>query len=82
MMTQVLVVTAHACWGLRPSATLAVVAGTQYYDSSGGGGGDYPVSDLVQMMGRASRPGLDEVGKVGGWDGRPVLCGHGAVTGR
>lgn len=36
--------------------------GTQYYDGSGLGASDYPVTDLVQMLGRASRPGTDEVG--------------------
>jgi len=40
--------------------------GTQYYDSAGSGSGDYPVTDLIQMIGRASRPGLDDVGKVRG----------------
>lgn len=39
--------------------------GTQYYDASGSGTGDYPVTDLIQMIGRASRPGQDDVGKVG-----------------
>lgn len=122
-------VTAHACWGLRPSATLVVVMGTQvrwvvgghhatslligtcapvlssiasacarppshratlhttppllkpfttpattphapllpppqYYEAGGTSTGDYPVTDLIQMIGRASRPGLDDVGKV------------------
>lgn len=36
--------------------------GTQYYDGTGLGASDYPVTDLLQMLGRASRPGVDEVG--------------------
>ena len=66
---QVLVATAAACWGLRPAAALVVVMGTQYFDNAGGGasaggGADYPVADLVQMVGRASRPGRDDAGRV------------------
>ena len=38
--------------------------GTQYFDGSGATGGqDYPVTDLLQMMGRASRPDKDESGR-------------------
>lgn len=34
----------------------------QYYDVTGQGTNDYPVTDLLQMMGRASRPLQDEQG--------------------
>lgn len=34
----------------------------QYYDVTGQGTNDYPVTDLLQMMGRASRPLHDEQG--------------------
>lgn len=50
------------CWSIATNASLIVVMGTQYYDSSGLGGSDYPVSDLLQMLGRASRPGRDDTG--------------------
>lgn len=59
---QVLVATAVSCWGMSSAAKLVVVMGTQYYDGSGLGASDYPVTDLLQMLGRASRPGIDEVG--------------------
>eukprot|EP00878_Enallax_costatus_P009764 GHUV01010197.1.p1 GENE.GHUV01010197.1~~GHUV01010197.1.p1 ORF type:complete len:1043 (+),score=291.77 GHUV01010197.1:469-3129(+) len=59
---QVLVATAVSCWGMTASAKLIVIMGTQYYDGSGLGASDYPVTDLLQMLGRASRPGTDEVG--------------------
>jgi pre-mRNA-splicing helicase BRR2 len=36
--------------------------GTQYYDAGGAGSADYPVTDLLQMAGRASRPLVDEHG--------------------
>jgi len=59
---QVLVATAPMCWGLTAAAHLVVIMGTQYYDVTGQGTNDYPVTDLLQMMGRASRPLTDEQG--------------------
>lgn len=57
---QVLLSTATCCWGMTSSAKLVVIMGTQYYDGTGLGASDYPVTDLLQMLGRASRPGIDE----------------------
>ena len=55
-LLQVMVVPADLCWGLAAEAQQVVIMGTQYYDGSAGGGGtDYPVTDLLQMMGRAIR---------------------------
>ena len=35
----------------------------QSFDAGGAtGGADYPVTDLLQMMGRASRPDVDDQG--------------------
>lgn len=48
---------------MTSSAKLVVIMGTQYYDGSGLGASDYPVTDLLQMLGRASRPGIDEVSR-------------------
>ena len=59
---QVLVATAPMAWGLTSSARAVVVMGTQYYDSTGQGANDYAVTDLLQMMGRAGRPQLDDSG--------------------
>jgi pre-mRNA-splicing helicase BRR2 len=64
MLAQVLVSTATCCWGMTNSAKLVVIMGTQYYDGTGLGASDYPVTDLLQMLGRASRPGKDEVGPL------------------
>ena len=59
----VLVATAPLCWGLTAAAHLVVVMGTQYYDSARAAGtADYPITDLLQMTGRACRPGLDARG--------------------
>lgn len=59
---QVLVATAPMAWGLTSAARLVVIMGTQYYDVSGQGTNDYSITDLLQMMGRASRPNIDDTG--------------------
>jgi pre-mRNA-splicing helicase BRR2 len=59
----VMVATAPLCWGLTAAAPLVVVMGTQYYDSArSAGAADDPITDLLQMTGRACRPGLDARG--------------------
>ncbi|XP_078443956.1 DExH-box ATP-dependent RNA helicase DExH12-like [Wolffia australiana] len=60
---QVCVASGSLCWGTPLSAHLVVVMGTQYYDGHKNAHADYPVSDLLQMMGRASRPLVDATGK-------------------
>ena len=51
---QVVVCTAAVVWGLTLKSHLAVIMGTQYFDGSNTGGADYPVTDLLQMMGCAA----------------------------
>ena len=60
---QVCVMSSSMCWGVPLSAHLVVVMGTQYYDGLETAHTDYPVTDLLQMMGHASRPLLDNSGK-------------------
>uniref|UniRef100_A0A2P2L2Z5 RNA helicase n=1 Tax=Rhizophora mucronata TaxID=61149 RepID=A0A2P2L2Z5_RHIMU len=60
---QVCVMSSSLCWGVPLSAHLVVVMGTQYYDGRENVHTDYPVTDLLQMMGHASRPLLDNSGK-------------------
>jgi pre-mRNA-splicing helicase BRR2 len=60
---QVCVMSSSLCWGLPLSAHLVVVMGTQYYDGQEDARTDYPVIDLLQMMGHASRPLIDNSGK-------------------
>lgn len=50
-------------WGLNAAAALVVIMGTQHYEPGGPASApDYPVTDLIQMMGRAGRPGVDDSG--------------------
>ncbi|EOA39471.1 hypothetical protein CARUB_v10008066mg [Capsella rubella] len=60
---QACVMSSSLCWGTPLTAHLVVVMGTQYYDGRENSHSDYPVHDLLQMMGRASRPLLDNAGK-------------------
>ncbi|KAK7324395.1 hypothetical protein VNO77_27931 [Canavalia gladiata] len=60
---QVCVLSSSMCWGVTLSAHLVVVMGTQYYDGRENAQTDYPVTDLLQMMGHASRPLVDNSGK-------------------
>ena len=60
-------------------AHLVVVMGTQFFDASGSGSSDYPVTDLLQMMGRASRPNIDDSGE--GWAGMMRRNGGAGMNG-
>ncbi|KAL7750398.1 Pre-mRNA-splicing helicase BRR2 [Sorochytrium milnesiophthora] len=60
---QVLVASRDTCWALPLQAHLVVIMGTQYYDGKDHRYVDYPVADVLQIMGRASRQGVDSQGK-------------------
>ncbi|KAF3629042.1 U5 small nuclear ribonucleoprotein kDa helicase [Capsicum annuum] len=60
---QVCVMSSKICWGVGLSAHLVVVMGTQYHDGRENVHSDYPVSNLLQMMGHAGRPLVDRSGK-------------------
>ena len=60
---QVVVVTHSMCWGLSLRAQLVVLMDTQHYDGSEHRYVDYPITDILQMMGRACRPLLDDTGR-------------------
>ncbi|MES1907489.1 MAG: hypothetical protein MHM6MM_000599, partial [Cercozoa sp. M6MM] len=59
-LIKVLVSTATLAWGVNLPAHLVVVKGTEYFDPTVGGYVDYSVTDILQMMGRAGRPGMDD----------------------
>ncbi|PKA59387.1 DEAD-box ATP-dependent RNA helicase ISE2, chloroplastic [Apostasia shenzhenica] len=60
---QVCVASSSVCWGMSLPSHLVVVMGTQYYDGRENARTDYPITDLLQMMGHASRPLIDNSGK-------------------
>jgi activating signal cointegrator complex subunit 3 len=43
-------------------ARLVIVKGTEYFDGKESRYVDYPVTDVLQMMGRAGRPQFDDEG--------------------
>lgn len=59
---QVLVATSTLAWGVNFPAHLVVVKGTEFYDAKTKGYVDYPITDILQMMGRAGRPQFDDSG--------------------
>ncbi|XP_067305469.1 activating signal cointegrator 1 complex subunit 3 [Pseudorasbora parva] len=61
---QVLIATSTLAWGVNFPAHLVVVKGTEYYDGKTHRYVDYPITDVLQMMGRAGRPQFDDQGKA------------------
>jgi activating signal cointegrator complex subunit 3 len=52
----VLICTATLAWGVNFPAHLVVIKGTEYYDGKQKRYVDMPITDVLQMMGRAGRP--------------------------
>jgi len=61
---QVLVATATLAWGVNLPARFVIVKGTEYFDGKQSRYVDYPLTDVLQMIGRAGRPGFDTEGKA------------------
>jgi activating signal cointegrator complex subunit 3 len=59
---KVLVATATLAWGVNLPAHFVIVKGTEYFDSKSSRYVDYPLTDVLQMIGRAGRPGFDTKG--------------------
>lgn len=60
---QVLVASRDVCWELDCKAHLVIVMGTQFYEGREHRYIDYPLSEVVQMFGKATRPLEDKIGK-------------------
>ncbi|KAL1375622.1 hypothetical protein pipiens_004616 [Culex pipiens pipiens] len=60
---QIAVVTRDLCWGLNISAYLVIIMDTQFYNGKSHSYDDYPVTDVMQMVGRANRPLEDDDAK-------------------
>lgn len=67
---QVLVVSRSICWGLSPKAHLVVVMDTQFFDGRTHRYVDYPVTDLLQMVGQANRTQGEDSSEKEGEEGR------------
>ena len=59
---RVLVATATLAWGVNLPAHFVIVKGTEYFDGKTSRYVDYPLTDVLQMIGRAGRPGFDTSG--------------------
>lgn len=59
---QILITTATLAWGVNFPAHLVVVKGTEYFDGKTKRYVDFPITDVLQMMGRAGRPQFDDNG--------------------
>ena len=62
MHIQVLVATATLAWGVNYPAHLVIIKGTEYYDGKTKRYVDFPITDVLQMAGRAGRPQFDDKG--------------------
>jgi len=60
---QVVVVARSLCWALRVNCHLVVIMDTQYYNGKFHAYHDYPITEVMQMIGKASRPNLDSDSK-------------------
>ncbi|XP_058180771.1 DExH-box ATP-dependent RNA helicase DExH14 [Rhododendron vialii] len=61
---QVLVCTSTLAWGVNLPAHLVIIKGTEFYDAKAKRYVDFPITDILQMMGRAGRPQYDQHGKA------------------
>jgi activating signal cointegrator complex subunit 3 len=59
---QVLVCTSTLAWGVNFPCHLVVVKGTEYFDGKLMRYVDFPITDVLQMVGRAGRPQFDDSG--------------------
>ena len=60
---QVMVASRDVCWELDCTAHLVIVMGTQYYEGREHRYVDYPLSEVLQMFGKASRPMEDKISR-------------------
>ncbi|KAI8977390.1 Sec63 Brl domain-containing protein [Mycotypha africana] len=60
---KVIIASRDTCWGIRMHSYMVIVMGTQYFEGKEHRYADYPITDVLQMIGRACRPNTDETGK-------------------
>ena len=59
---QILIATSTLAWGVNFPAHLVIVKGTEFFDGKLKRYVDFPITDVLQMMGRAGRPQYDDEG--------------------
>jgi len=59
----VLVCRFDLCWKLDVYARLVVIMDTEYFDGKEGRYSDYPIANILNMLGKASKPLIDSSGK-------------------
>ncbi|KAG8933497.1 DEIH-box ATPase [Tulasnella sp. 417] len=57
---QVLVASRDTAWSIPVSSYMVIIMGVQFYEGREHRYVDYPVTDVLQMLGRACRPGEDD----------------------
>ena len=57
---QVLIATSTLAWGVNFPAHLVIIKGTEYFDPKVKTYVDMPITDVLQMIGRAGRPQYDD----------------------
>jgi len=62
-MLGVIVCPFNLCWKLSESSHLVIIMGTESFDGKERRYVDYPISDLLHMMGKATRQDIDPSGK-------------------
>jgi replicative superfamily II helicase len=62
MKIQILIATSTLAWGVNLPAHLVVIKGTEFYNYKERRYVDFPITDILQMMGRAGRPQFDDTG--------------------
>ncbi|KAL8714924.1 MAG: hypothetical protein Q9220_001437 [cf. Caloplaca sp. 1 TL-2023] len=60
---QVMVASRDVCWEINLTAHLVIVMGTQFFEGREHRYIDYPVSEILQMFGKATRPRVDKLSK-------------------
>ena len=60
---QVVIASRDTCWGFQQKSHLVVIMGTQFYEGKEHRYVDYPITDVLNMMGRASRPVTGETAR-------------------
>jgi pre-mRNA-splicing helicase BRR2 len=58
---QVLLVSRDCCWEIESTAHLVIVMGTQFFEGREHRYIDYPISEILQMFGKAGRVGQENV---------------------